>query len=173
MDRPATHPELPVLESMPTRRRAWRGLALLAIASVSAAHDFKLGPLVIDHPHATPTPAGASNGAVYFRTLKNTGSEADRLVAARSTIAASVEIHRSTMDGDVMRMRAVPSHDVPAHAELMLRHGGDTHLMLIDLKAPLRDGQCFPLWLRFEHAGEREVTVCVQTPRDRGALPQH
>lgn len=142
-------------------------LTLIGFATLATAHDFKLGPLVIDHPYALPTPAGARTGAVYFRTLKNTGDAADRLVAARSTAAASVEIHRSTMEGDVMRMRALPALDLPAGAALKLRHDGDTHLMLVDLKAPLQDGKCFALWLRFERAGEREVTVCVQRPRDR------
>jgi hypothetical protein len=77
------------------------------------------------------------------------------------------------MDGDVMRMRAVPSLDLPAGAAVKVRHGGGTHLMLIDLKDRLQDGKCFPLWLRFERAGEREVKVCVQTPRDADAVHQH
>lgn len=143
------------------------------MASLAVAHDFKLGPLVIDHPYAIPTPAGTRVGAVYFRTLKNTGAHADRLVAARSTNAASVEVQRETLEGGVSRSRSLPSLDLPAGAELKLRHDGDTRLALIDLKAPLQDGQCFPLWLRFESAGEREVKVCVQTPRDGRAAHQH
>ena len=64
-----------------------------------------------------------------------------------------------------MRMRAIDGIDLPAKAELKLRHGGEHHLMLIDLKAPLKDGERFPMTLRFQKAGEREVMVWVQQPR--------
>ena len=151
----------------PRQHRRALAAALLALCAMASAHDFKLGPLVIDHPYATPTPAGARNGAVYFRTLRNTGDDADRLVAARTPAAGAVEIHRSTGDGDATSTRVIPTLELPARSEFKLRHDGDTHLKLVDLKEPLRDGQRFALWLRFERAGEREVTVWVQTPKDR------
>jgi copper(I)-binding protein len=140
-------------------------IALSAIVPVVHAHDFKAGNITIDHPYATPTPSGARTGAVYFRALRNTGREGDRLLDARSTVAASVEIHRTVVDAsDVMRMRQLDSLDLPPGASPSVRHGGDIHLMLIELKAPLKDGERFKLWLRFERAGEREVTVWVQRP---------
>lgn len=158
------------------RRRALSRLSCLAawlflpLAGTATAHDFKLGPLRIDHPYATPTPAGARTGAAYLRTLINTGDQADRLVGATTPAARSVEIHRSVVDAQqVMRMRAVEGIDVPPRAEMKLRHGGDYHLMLIELKAPLKDGDSFPMTLRFEKAGEREVMVWVQTPRSAAA----
>jgi copper(I)-binding protein len=149
-------------------------LIILAFASAGVpAHDFKAGALVIDHPYAIPTPPGARTRAVYFRTLKNTGLEPDRLVGARTTAAVSVEIHRSTMDGDVMRMRQIDGLDLPAGAEIKVRHGGEVHLMLIGLKEPLKLGDRFPIWLRFQRAGEREVMAWVQQPRDTTAVHKH
>lgn len=150
-------------------------LALLAgWCAPALAHDFKLGALRIDHPYATPTPAGARSGAAYLRTLRNTGDEPDRLIGARTPAAGSVEIHRSVVDANqVMRMRAVDGIDLPPRSELQLRHGGEFHLMLIDLKAPLQNGDRFPLTLRFEKAGEREVMVWVQQPRDAAAASAH
>ena len=64
---------------------------------------------------------------------------------------------------------------VPARGEVRLRHGGGHHLMLIGLKAPLEDGDRFPMTLRFEKAGEREVMVWVQQPRDAAGAhePKH
>lgn len=159
-----------------TRRSALHvALAVLVITAVPArAHDFKLGALRIDHPYATPTPAGARTGAAYLRTLRNTGDEPDRLIGARTPAAGSVEIHRSVVDANnVMRMRAVEGIDLPRRSELQLRHGGEFHLMLIDLKAPLQNGDRFPLTLRFEKAGEREVMVWVQQPRDAAAASGH
>lgn len=143
---------------------AW---ALCAAMGAALAHDFKAGELRIDHPYATPSVPGLKTGAVYFRTLRNPGAQADRLLSATTPVAARVEIHQMRMGGDVMRMRAVPALALPARSELRLRHGmpNGHHLMLFELKAPLQDGERFPLTLRFERAGEREVMVWVQTPR--------
>lgn len=160
-------------KSLRLQRRAVPCLAAwlcLALAGTAAAHDFKLGPLRIDHPYATPTPAGAKTGAAYLRTLRNTGDQADRLVGASTPAARAVEIHRSVVDAqNVMRMRAIDGIDLPPQAELKLRHGGEYHLMLIDLKAPLKEGDRFAMTLRFEKAGQREVMVWVQQPRSSGA----
>jgi copper(I)-binding protein len=148
--------------------------ALFAFVPPAAAHDFKLGPLRIDHPYATPTPAGAANSAAYLRGIRNTGEQPDRLVGASTPVARSVEIHRSVIDAqNVMRMRAVDGIALPPKAEVQLRHGGEHHLMLIDLKQPLKDGDRFPMTLRFEKAGEREVMVWVQTPRGAAGAHQH
>ncbi len=146
----------------------------LCAAGQSAAHDFKLGPLRIDHPYAMPTPAGAKTGAAYLRTLRNTGDQADRLIGATTPAARAVEIHRSVIDAqNVMRMRAIDGIALPPKADLQLRHGGEHHLMLIDLKQPLKDGDRFPMTLRFEKAGEREVMVWVQTPRGAASTHHH
>jgi copper(I)-binding protein len=135
--------------------------------SPSWAHDFKAGDLRIDHPYATPTRPGLSTGAVYFRGIRNTGAVADRLLSASTPVAGRVEIHRMQMQGEVMQMRAVPSLEMPAGATVAMKHGAPDgqHLMLLDLKAPLKDGERFPVTLTFEKAGSREVTVWVQTPR--------
>lgn len=165
---------------MTAARRRLLGLPAAAVAAATpllfapapaASHDFRAGAIVIDHPYAIPTPAGARTGAVYFRTLKNGGREPDRLLSATSTAAASVELHRSTVENDVMRMRPLPALDLPPGASLKVRHGGEIHLMLIDLKAPLKHGDRFPVRLRFERAGEKEVVVEVQRPRSDGKPP--
>jgi copper(I)-binding protein len=70
-------------------------LGLVACAAFSGpafAHDFKLGPLRIDHPYATPTPSGAANGAAYLRGIRNTGDQPDRLIGASTPAARAVEI---------------------------------------------------------------------------------
>lgn len=139
-------------------------------AQTAQAHDFKAGDLRIDHPYATPSAPGLKTGAVYFRAIKNRGAQNDRLLSASTPVAARVAIHRMQMDGDVMRMRAVDALELPAQSDVRLRHGATDghHLMLFDLKAPLQDGERFPITLRFERAGTHEVMVWVQTPRRSG-----
>jgi copper(I)-binding protein len=163
---------------VPRRRRqilaVLAALGLAAPSGLAMAHDFKLGPLRIDHPYATTTPPGAANGAAYLRGIRNTGDQADRLIGASTPVARTVEIHRSVVDAqNVMRMRAIEGIALPPKSEVQLRHGGEYHLMLIDLKQPLKDGDRFPMTLRFEKAGEREVTVWVQTPRSADGAHQH
>jgi len=148
--------------------------ALLAgTASLGLAHESKAGDIVVDHPYALPTPAGAPSGALYFRALKNAGKQPDRLTGAQTPVAEAVEIHHVQLEGDVMRMREVDAIELPAGAELKLRHGGEWHLMLVGLKAPLKVGDRIPVVLHFEKAGDVKATAWVQQPRDEGSPQEH
>jgi copper(I)-binding protein len=150
-------------------------VALMALLSASAAiaHGASAGDIEVEHPYALPTPPGAKTGAVYFRALRNSGRQPDRLISASTPAAARVEIHESVIDNaGVMRMRELESIDLPARKEVRPRHQGHLHLMLIDLKAPLENGGRFPIRLKFERSGEVEVMVWVQQPK-RGAAAEH
>ena len=132
----------------------------------AAAHDFRAGDIVIDHPYAVPSSPGSTNGAMYLRALRNTGDQADQLIGAHTPAAASVEIHQMQLDAqNVMRMRAVVALPIPAGSHVPVRHGGVWHLMLLNLKQPLKVGDRFPVTLRFARGGEKEVRVWVQQPR--------
>lgn len=158
------------LASAPSRRQLLRALALAPLgASLGAqAHDFKAGAVRIDHPYAPPSLAGQSSAAVYLRGLVNEGKQADEaLLGAESPAAATISLHQMRLDNGVMRMRAVDAIALPPGAPVAMRHGSADgyHLMLEGLKAPLREGDRFPVRLRFRHGGVREVMVDVQTPR--------
>ena len=144
-----------------------------SITTIAHAHDFRAGQLVIDHPYATPSLTGTSNGAAYFRGIRNRGVAPDRLVSASTAVAEQVELHEMTMEGDIMRMRQVPAIDLPAGQEVQLRHGQRYHLMLINLRKPLVAGDRFDLTLKFEKAGETTVKTWVQQPREGGANGGH
>ena len=150
-------------------------VCLITGVGLASAHDFKIGDLVIDHPYATPSLAGVNSGGVYFRGIRNRGAQADRLIAAKSSVAARVELHHMQMDGQIMRMRAVDAIDLPPRTEINFRHGGagSYHLMLFDLKHSLKDGDRFDVELSFEKAGTRKVKVWVQTPRPSTGSHSH
>ena len=164
------------MTSTTRRTAALRGLAALALVAGAAAvqaHGSRVGAIVIDHAYALPTPGGARTGAVYFRELRNTGAQADALTGAGTPAAKSVEIHRSVVEGDIARMRAQATLPLAPGQSLPVRHGGTWHLMLVDLAAPLKHGDRFPMTLRFEKAGEVEVVVQVQRVKEAGGGAEH
>jgi hypothetical protein len=142
-------------------------LGLGAMSVPVAAHDFKGGDIVVDHPWARATVGTSRPGGAYM-TLINKGKTADRLIGAESANAARVELHRSVMEGGMMRMLPVEAIDVPAGGEVDLAPGG-YHLMLTGLKAPLAAGARVPLTLVFEKAGRIEAKVTVVPLGGNGA----
>ena len=81
--------------------------------------------------------------------------------------ARVVELHTHIREGDVMRMRPVADIPLPSGQTVHLRPGG-LHIMLIGLTEPLRQGATVPLTLRFERAGEVQVTLGVESAGARG-----
>ena len=153
--------------------RLWP-LALAALASVVAAHGVRAGDISIDHPFATPSLPGTSNGAAYFVSLENGGSVADRLLRATTPAAARVELHTMKVDAQgVMRMREIDGIVLAPNAKVQLRPGSGMHLMLIGLKEPLKAGTSFPMTLEFERTGKVEVSVSVDAPKPGGASHPH
>lgn len=108
------------------------------------------------------TPPGAKLSAAFF-SMK--GEEAgDRLIKASTPAAGRVEIHESRMDGEIMRMRELSDGlAVAAGQEITLAPGG-IHLMLLDLPAPLVEGESIALTLQFEQAGAITVQAEVRAP---------
>lgn len=135
---------------------------LFANACLASAHDYSAGELKIGHPYTRTTPPGAVTAGAYL-SIENKGKAADKLLRAASPVAGLVELHTMSMDGNVMRMRAVPSLDVAAGATVKLAPGG-LHVMLQDLKRPMKEGERVPLTLVFERAGEVKVELAVQKP---------
>ena len=149
---------------------------IIAATSLNAtAHGFQIGDLYVKHPYSLPSIAGAKNGVAYFKGIKNSGANADQLIAARAQIAERAELHEMKMEGDVMKMRPLNSIDIPAGSEVSFAKGSPNgyHVMLMGLKKPLNDGDKFSVWLTFKHAGEVEVEVWVQTPKDANKAEEH
>lgn len=92
-----------------------------------------------------------------------TAKDAARLVGASSPVAGVVEVHEMKMEGDVMKMRAVPSLDLPAGQTVQLKPGG-YHVMMMDLKQTLPKGSTVPLILRFKDAKGAESQVELKVP---------
>ncbi|NMM05959.1 copper chaperone PCu(A)C [Polaromonas sp.] len=96
-----------------------------------------------------------------------------RLVEVRSPLADVVEIHEMKMENDVMRMRAVPGIDLPAGQRVDLKSGG-YHIMLIDIKRQVKEGETVPLTLVVEGKDKQRQTLELNVPaRALTNVPDH
>ncbi len=136
------------------------GATLAAGPKAAHAHDVKVESIGIEQPWSRATPPGARTGAGYL-ALSNSGTEADRLVAAASPMAEKVEVHEMKIVDGVMNMKQVAGGiEIPAGGEAELAPGG-FHLMLIGIKEPFKQGAMVPVTLTFEKAGSVEVELDV------------
>jgi hypothetical protein len=122
----------------------------------------------VTNPWAPPSPAGVDVAAGYV-TLRNNEDAEDQLLSASSPRATSVEIHEMTMDGAVMRMRAMPSLPIPAHGEVTLAPGG-MHLMFIGVAQPFAVDEQIPVTLTFANAGQVELVLSVRPASAGGGM---
>lgn len=108
--------------------------------------------------------------------MRLTAKEAMQLVGVSTPVAGVAEVHEMTLQGDVMKMRAVPMLNLPAGKSVELKPGG-YHLMLMDLKQPLPTGSTVPLTLSLRNAKgvsstlELAVPVSIRSPSPRASMP--
>lgn len=100
-----------------------------------------------------PAPGQKTAGAYLELTSERNAA----LVAAGSSVAERVELHSMSMEGGVMRMRALPRIELPAGQAIRLAPGG-LHLMLIDLKQALKPGDRVQLVLSVQPSGASSGT---------------
>jgi copper(I)-binding protein len=93
-----------------------------------------------------------------------------KLVGALSPVAGVVEVHEMAMDNGVMKMRAVPSLALPAGKAVELKPGG-YHVMLMDLKGQVKDGDTVPVTLVVEGKDGKRQNIEVKAPARTMAQP--
>lgn len=143
-------------------KAAYHALVLVAAMGMvfpTVADDSTVGALTIEDAWARASAGPAKTGAAYV-TITNGGAETDRLIAVTTPVAKKAAVHAHTMDGGVMKMRPVEAVEVNPGEPTVFMPGG-LHVMLMGLKAPLVEGNTFPLTLAFERSGIVEVRVRV------------
>jgi periplasmic copper chaperone A len=140
--------------------------AFVAGSGAAIAHD--------DHDHqdtaSTPagTPAVSTGTGLVYLSITNTGSEADRLVGARTEVSEATSMHANDGAGDVMQMTEVTG-GFPIEPGTTVKLGpGGSHIMLENLTQDLRPGTTYEITLTFERAGDVTlvVTVGAEAPED-------
>ena len=116
------------------------------------------------------TAPGQKTAGAY---LELTSAADAALVAVASPAAGKAELHTMSMDGGVMRMRPVAKIDLPAKKTVKLAPGG-LHVMLLDIRQPLKDGDKVPLTLTIRGGGNAQSTVEVEAQvRAAGGASMH
>lgn len=112
----------------------------------------------IDDAWVRGTVAGQKATGMY---AKITSVQGGKLVAAASPLAGVVEIHEMAMEKDIMRMRAIKGLDLPAGKTVELKPGG-YHVMLMDLKQQMKEGDTVPMTLVVEGKDKKRSTIEVK-----------
>ncbi len=128
--------------------------------TLADAGEVTVKGVTVAHPWARATPEGAKIGAA-FAEIKTDKDTTDRLIDVSSPIAGRAEIHNMTMEGDVMKMRRLDGIDLKPGETLALKPMG-VHVMLFDLKQPLKERDPLKLTLTFANAGPIEVEGTVE-----------
>lgn len=134
------------------------GLLLTSCASSSRPE------IKIENTWGRPSPKVATTGAFYM-LIKNSGGEADKLVAGESQACRVVELHESYLTEEgAMGMRPIEGDiEVPAGGEAELTAGG-LHIMCIDKLEDFEVGAVLPLTLEFEKSGEMSIEIEIREP---------
>jgi copper(I)-binding protein len=136
------------------------GHAAAAPQGAVDAATFKAGDITVTAPWTRATPGGAKVAGGYLKVVNN-GTAPDRLIKAESSIAGHVEIHEMTMSGGVMKMRPIAEGLVIKPGQSVELAPGGLHVMFMDLKQPLKQGDTVKATLAFEKAGPIEVVFKV------------
>ena len=133
-------------------KSGWMGLAALLYAAQSFAGD-----VAVSDAWSRASAPGQVSAAVGLRI---TSQKEARVVAVSSPASATAELHTMSHENGMMKMRMVESFVLPAKKEVILGAGGD-HLMLINLKKPLKAGDSVPLTLTVQFADKSTEKVEV------------
>jgi copper(I)-binding protein len=136
-------------------------IAVCLLAPCARAEDVKVGDLVITQAWSRATPGGAKTGGGYL-TIENKGAASDRLIGGSADVAGKIEVHEMAMNNGVMTMRPLDKGLTIEPGKTVKLAPGGYHLMMSDLKSPLKRGDKLPVTLEFEKAGKVTVSLDVQ-----------
>ena len=131
--------------------------AALAVSTAALAGE---SALRIDDPYVRLVPSGTTTTGA-FMTIRNAGDTDRKLIKAESPVSDKVQLHTHMNENGVMKMREVPDIPVKAKGEIALKPGS-YHIMLIDLKSELKEGELVPITLSFDDGSKAQVEATVR-----------
>lgn len=128
------------------------------IAAVLSLPVFAAEAVGVREAWARATAPGQKAAGAYMELTSRTDAV---LVAVDSPLAGKAELHTMNLDGGVMRMRRVEKIELPAKKTVKLAPGG-VHIMLLDIRQPLKEGGKVPLTLTFQGVDGMKSTLKVE-----------
>ncbi len=105
-------------------------------------------------------PMGGQDMTAAYLMITNPDNKSDALIGVTSTIAHTAELHDVKTTNGIKRMFEIKKVPIPAGKMAHFMPGGQ-HIMLFDLKTPLKIGDTVPLILTFKRAGAIPVAAKV------------
>jgi copper(I)-binding protein len=135
---------------------------VLLISSVFVGFSFasEKSEIIVENGYVRESIPGTTISSAYM-TLNNSSSKNLRLVAASSSVSERVEIHEHTMTGGLMRMRQRESVEILANDSTIFQPSG-FHLMIFDLKQPLKAKENITITLHFDDQSSIDVNYLVK-----------
>lgn len=135
---------------------------MVSAGALAAAADM----VTVDEPYVRLAPPNApATGA--FMVIKNAGDKDVKVVKADNPASKATELHTHLNENGVMKMRPVAAIDVKSKGEAVLKPGG-LHVMLINLVAPMKEGDIVPITLTFDDGSSKKVDAKVVKPMAAG-----
>lgn len=167
-----------------------RSLALLlasaALPVLAHNHSHSAHSNAQPHEHAAPQNAApvqntlsdcliqevlpGKNVTAAFFQLQHQGEAQSITAAALPSITPHVELHRMTLNGDVMRMEKLDNYPLQAGENRFAR--GGNHLMLMDINTPPAVGSEHLLTLTLSDGSTLSCQAVVKTVAEIRATPQ-
>ncbi|WP_457601107.1 copper chaperone PCu(A)C [Hydrogenivirga sp.] len=138
-------------------------LALFFLVGLALAQP----KIVVEGAWVREVPPVSTMSAAFMK-LVNMGNEDDYLIGVESDVSEVAEIHTTIMEDGMMKMRMLREVKVPAGGSVEFRPMGK-HIMLINLKRPLRSGEKVKLTLVFKRSGK----IVVEAPVKRMGMRMH
>ena len=130
---------------------------MVAIAALLCAVQAWAGEVKVSDAWARATAPGQTSAVVQFSIISQ---EDAWLLAISSPVAGAVEMHSMTHENDVMKMR--PIHLLPLPAGKQVELGSGKHVMLLNLKQPLKEGDSIPLTLTVQFTDKHKESIKIK-----------
>lgn len=131
----------------------------ICLTACGAKPAASAGSIEIYDPWARTATSGNNTG--LFMVIKNTGSQADKLIKVEFTAAMEAGLHQTTNDNGTMKMSPVDAIEIPAGGQTELK-SGSYHIMFMKLAQDLKEGTTVPVKLTFEKAGTIALDAAVR-----------
>ncbi|PJL10357.1 hypothetical protein B9Y66_14695 [Stenotrophomonas maltophilia] len=137
------------------------GVLFVLCALAASASAAEQSCVAVEQGWARMPPNPAMPMTAGYGVIHNGCSKAVTITGVSSAAFGDVSLHETTVVDGISRMRAIERLPLAPGARAELKPGG-LHLMLMDGKGALKEGQTVPLRLQMEGGDEANASLTVR-----------